>query len=160
MTYFCIKPWMSKCMKIVIADYLFVGVITYVHYISAFTNYVTITRWEVIVKSHGCCLSSPIVRVSVQERNTKHQFLLYCCITTLGSGLHSMSFSEENIGGCLGLTISLEAADKAIVWSAGQASPWFGWWWSLSIFFTFGLWLRLWLTYAVCQMMSIRQERV
>ncbi len=56
--------------------------------------------------------------------------------------------------------MALEAADKAIICSAGQASSWFDWCWSLSIFFTFGFWWRLWLTYAVCQMMSIRQESV
>ncbi len=46
----------------------FSGIITYIHYASAFTNHVTITLWEGIVRLVQCCLWSPISCVCVQEQ--------------------------------------------------------------------------------------------
>ena len=50
-----------------------------------------------------------------------------------------------------------EAADKAIICAAGQASPWFVWCWSLVLIHWVLVWGH-WLTYAGCQMMHIRQQ--
>ena len=77
MTFIRMKPWLSNRMKIVIVHgslsyrLLFSGIVTYMHYASAFTNHVTITLWEGVVRSVQCCLWSPISCVCVQEQGCR-----------------------------------------------------------------------------------------
>jgi len=60
------------------------GVITYINYISACTNHVTITLWEGIFR---VSLVLPVVSFCVcvcKSRNAECHFSLCCCITTWG----------------------------------------------------------------------------
>ncbi len=54
--------------RITVIQTLFSGIITYIHYANAFTNHVTITLWEGVVRLVQCCLWSPISCVCVQEQ--------------------------------------------------------------------------------------------
>ncbi len=54
--------------RITVIQTLFSGMITYIHYANAFTNRVTITLWEGVVRLVQCCLWSPISCVCVQEQ--------------------------------------------------------------------------------------------
>jgi hypothetical protein len=90
MTYIRMRPWVSNRMKSVIVQVsrsyrlLFCGVITYMNYTSACTNYVTITLWEGILGSVWCCHLSPIVCVCAREGMSNIIASLLYCITTLG----------------------------------------------------------------------------
>ena len=90
--YFHVKPWLSYHMNFVMIQVshpyrlnVYVGQITCVHYTSTFTNHVTRTFYEGILRSVWCCLWSPICCVCVQQREcqTIVPIFLYC-ITTLG----------------------------------------------------------------------------
>jgi hypothetical protein len=49
----------------------FCGIITYIHYASAFTNHVSITFWECVARSVQCCLWSPISCICVPEQGCR-----------------------------------------------------------------------------------------
>ena len=61
----CDSPWIT------VIQTPLSGIITYMHYASAFTNHVTITLWEGVVRSVQCCLWSPISCVCVQEQGCR-----------------------------------------------------------------------------------------
>ncbi len=130
LTYINMKLWLSDHMKFVIVQvsksYRLIDDVWWIclwFLISTCVNCVTIILCEDIARSVWCCLLSP--KMTVVCKGEKSECHLFCLSN------HYMRQEVKHYGGCLVTPIPLEAAHKAMICAAGQASPWFDWYWSL-----------------------------
>mgnify|MGYP006167391357 FL=1 len=165
MTSIRMKPWLSNRMKFVIVH----GSLSYRLFLrdnylyslySAFTNHVTITLQEGSKVRSGVACGLLLLCLCAREGLSNFSSLLCDCITTRGGRHCIVGVWVKDHWWLLGTHHVIRSCCQSHDLVSRSNITMNGLMLNSSIIFTFGFRLRLWLTYAPCQMMFIRQESV
>ena len=164
MTYIRMKPWVSNRMNFVIVQVsrsyrlLVCGIIPIltIAVLAPIIDHNSVRGYVEV--SFGVALLSPIVLCVCKRKNAKHQVPLCYCNTTLGGRHCIVGFEWIGHWWLLGTHHATRSCWQGQDLFSRSSITMICLMLISSKIFTSGFFWRLWLTYASCQMMLMRQE--